>query len=191
MRAGGDSAAARSHRRRACASVIHPSTRSIARKVASNVAIVVTSPSMPPPVDTERIAAQAREMGIRRVHMLAWRDLADVEAGGSEIHAANIAKRWAEAGLEVTMRTSYAQGHAPIVERDGYHVVRRAGRYLVFPRAVLSELVEWHGRWDAVVEIWNGVPFFSPLWSWLRSRPHLVFLHHLHAEMWRMVLPEN
>ena len=142
-------------------------------------------------MDTERIAAQARELGIRRVHMLAWRDLADVEAGGSEIHAANIAKRWAEAGLEVTMRTSYAQGHAPVVERDGYRVVRRAGRYLVFPRAVLSELAERHGRWDAVVEIWNGVPFFSPLWSWLRGRPHLVFLHHLHAEMWRMVLPEN
>jgi glycosyltransferase involved in cell wall biosynthesis len=147
---------------------------------------------MPPPVDTGDIAAEARQLGIRRVHVLAWRDLADVEAGGSELHAANVAKRWAEAGLDITMRTSYAQGHAPVVQRDGYRVVRRAGRYLVFPRAVLSELAERHGPWDAIVEIWNGVPFFSPLWTWLRGgKPHVVFLHHLHAEMWRMVLPEN
>jgi glycosyltransferase involved in cell wall biosynthesis len=150
---------------------------------------------MPLPVPPQRsvsdVAAEARGLGVRRIHVLAWRDLDDVEAGGSEIHAANVVRRWAEAGLDVTMRTSYAQGHAPVVQRDGYRVVRRAGRYLVFPRAVLSELVERHGPWDAVVEIWNGVPFFSPLWAWARRRPHLVFLHHLHAEMWRMVLPEN
>jgi glycosyltransferase involved in cell wall biosynthesis len=36
-----------------------------------------------------------------------------------------------------------------------------------------------------VVEIWNGMPFFSPLWA---RRPRVVFLHHVHAEMWQMVL---
>jgi glycosyltransferase involved in cell wall biosynthesis len=127
--------------------------------------------------------------GLRRVHFLAWRDLEDVEAGGSEVHAHEIAKRWAEAGLDVTMRTSYAQGRAPKVERDGYHVVRKAGRYAVFPRAVYSEVRRRYGPWDAIVEIWNGVPFFSPLWT--VGKPSIVFLHHVHAEMWRMVMPEN
>ena len=133
----------------------------------------------------ERVAAS----GLRRVHLLAWRDLEDVEAGGSEVHAHEIAKRWAEAGLEVTMRTSYAQGRAPKVRRDGYEVVRKAGRYLVFPRAVLSAVSGRSGAYDAVVEIWNGVPFFSPLWT--RGKPSIVFLHHVHAEMWRMVMPDN
>ncbi|HUP84192.1 MAG TPA: glycosyltransferase family 4 protein [Acidimicrobiales bacterium] len=127
--------------------------------------------------------------GLRRVHLLAWRDLEDVEAGGSEVHAHEIAKRWAGAGLDVTLRTSYAQGRATRVERDGYRVVRKAGRYLVFPRSVLSELAGRLGPWDAVVEIWNGVPFFSPLWT--GRKPSIVFLHHVHAEMWRMVMPEN
>lgn len=139
-----------------------------------------------PDAELARLVASS---GIRRVHLLAWRDLEDVEAGGSEVHAHEIAKRWAGAGLEVSMRTSYAQGRAPKVRRDGYEVVRKAGRYLVFPRAVLSAVSGRSGRFDAVVEIWNGVPFFSPLWT--GRTPSIVFLHHVHAEMWRMVMPEN
>src|SRR5580765_6914328 len=53
------------------------------------------------------LAALAAEAGLKRIHVLAWRDLDDVEAGGSELHASRVAARWAEAGLEVTMRTSH------------------------------------------------------------------------------------
>lgn len=148
----------------------------------------------PPPVPEREdgsptLAEIAERAGLRRVHMIAWRDLEDVEAGGSEIHASEVARHWAEAGLDVTVRTSYAQGRAPIVRRDGYRVIRRGGRYLVFPRAALSEMVGRHGPWDGMVEIWNGVPFFSPLW--VARKPSIVFLHHVHAEMWRMVFSEN
>ncbi|MGB3054169.1 MAG: glycosyltransferase family 4 protein [Acidimicrobiales bacterium] len=136
----------------------------------------------------QKIGDLAASAGIRRVHMLAWRDLDDVEAGGSEVHAAEVARHWAEAGLEVSMRTSYAQGHPPKVRRDGYEVLRKAGRYLVFPRAAMAEATHRQGRRDALVEIWNGMPFFSPLWA---RGPRLVFLHHVHAEMWKMVLPPN
>jgi glycosyltransferase involved in cell wall biosynthesis len=135
-----------------------------------------------------KIGDLAAGAGIRRVHLLSWRDLDDVEAGGSEVHAATVARFWAEAGLDVTLRTSYAQGHARIVNRDGYKVIRRAGRYLVFPRAVASELIGRHGPRDALVEIWNGMPFFSPLWA---RGPSVVVLHHVHGEMWKMVLGEE
>jgi glycosyltransferase involved in cell wall biosynthesis len=142
----------------------------------------------PAPGAIAKIGDLAASAGIRRVHLLSWRDLADVEAGGSEVHAAQVAKAWAEAGLEVTWRTSFAQGHPPAVVRDGYRVIRRAGRYLVFPRAVASELLGRHGPSDALLEIWNGMPFFSPLWY---RGPKVVMLHHVHAEMWRMVLGED
>ncbi len=118
--------------------------------------------------------------------MLAWRDLADVEAGGSEIHASTVASLWAQAGIEVTMRTSYAQGSSPLGTRDGYRVIRRAGRYLIFPRAALAEATGRHGRRDALVEIWNGVPFLSPIWA---RGPRVTWLHHVHTEMWPLVLP--
>ena len=135
-----------------------------------------------------KIGDLAAGAGIRRIHILSWRDLADVEAGGSEVHAANVARLWAEAGLDVTLRTSYAQGQPTRVTRDGYKVVRKAGRYLVFPRSVAAELAGRMGPHDALVEYWNGMPFFSPVWE---RRPSVVVLHHVHAEMWRMVLGDE
>jgi len=133
-----------------------------------------------------KIGDIAAAAGLKRIHVLAWRDLADVEAGGSELHVASIMEMWAQAGLEVTMRTSHAPGMPSDSRRDGYRVVRRAGRYLVFPRGVAAEVAGRHGRRDALVEIWNGVPWFSPLWA---RGPRVVWLHHVHGPMWQMVLP--
>ncbi|NLV57018.1 MAG: glycosyltransferase family 4 protein [Acidimicrobiales bacterium] len=120
--------------------------------------------------------------------MVAWRDLDDVEAGGSEVHAGNVARLWSEAGIDVLMRTSWAQGHPNHGRRDGYEVVRKAGRYMVFPRTALAEVRKTYGHPDGLVEIWNGMPFFSPLWA---TVPRVVLLHHVHADMWKMVLPPN
>src|ERR671910_2134542 len=127
----------------------------------------------------------AEAAGLRRIHVLAWRDLADVEAGGSEIHAAEITSRWAAAGIEVVMRTSHAQGHLSVEHRDGYRVIRRAGRHLVFLDAPLQELLRRAGRRDGLVEVWNGVPFFTPVWA---RGPRVTFLHHHHEKMWPMIL---
>ena len=137
------------------------------------------------PRASAQLGAIAAAAGLQRVHILAWRDLDDPEAGGSELHAAAIAERWAAAGIDVAMRSSAAAGHPTFTTRDGYQVVRKAGRYVVFPRTALSGLLGRNGRPDGLVEIWNGMPFFSPVWA---RCPTVVFLHHVHAEMWRMVL---
>ena len=42
------------------------------------------------------------------------------------------------------MRTSYAQGQPAEAVRDGYRVIRRAGRYMVFPRAAFAEITRPH-----------------------------------------------
>jgi glycosyltransferase involved in cell wall biosynthesis len=133
------------------------------------------------------VAELAAAAGLRRIQILAWRDLEDPEAGGSEIHASTIAGLWSAAGLDVTMRTSAVAGRPVHAWRDGYRVVRRAGRYAVFPRAIAGAAADRRGRPDGLVEIWNGMPFFSPLWA--RS-PHIVFLHHVHADMWAMAITQ-
>ena len=131
------------------------------------------------------ITALAHEAGIERVHVLAWRDLVDIEAGGSELHAARVLSLWAEAGLDVSMRTSYAQGHPYEGNRDGYRIVRKHGRFMVFPTTVVSELLGSLGPRDGIVEIWNGVPFLTPVWA---RGPRSTWIHHVHRDMWDMVL---
>ena len=135
-----------------------------------------------------KIGDLAASAGVRRIHVLAWRDLEDVEAGGSEVHIAEVAKLWAAAGLEVTMRTSWAQGQPTETVRDGYRVIRRAGRHMVFPRAAVAEILGRTGPRDVLVEIWNGMPFLSPVWN---RGPRVIFLHHVHAEMWNMTLGDT
>ena len=131
------------------------------------------------------ISALAQDAGIERVHVLAWRDLVDIEAGGSELHAARVLALWAEAGLDITMRTSYAQGHPYTGTRDGYRIVRKHGRFMVFPTTVVSELLGSLGPRDGIIEIWNGVPFLTPVWA---RGPRSTWIHHVHRDMWEMVL---
>ena len=125
------------------------------------------------------------ESDIRRVHVLAWRDIDDTEAGGSELHLGEVTRRWVAAGLEVCVRTSEVPGEPSTVVRDGVEVVRRSGRYKVFPQGVLAEILGRHGRRDALVEVWNGVPFLTPLWA---RGPRMAIQHHDHGDMWPLVL---
>lgn len=133
-----------------------------------------------------RLAELAESAGIRRIHVLAWRDLDDPEAGGSELHAHEVLRMWTRAGIDINMRTSFSPGQRQVLWRDGYRVIRKAGRYMVFPRAAFSELAGWHGGRDALVEIWNGMPFWSPVWC---RGPRVAWMHHLHDTMWEMSLP--
>ncbi len=76
-----------------------------------------------PPGDLKELISTS---GIGRVHVLAWRDLDDTEAGGSELHAHEVLKRWSAAGLDVMLRTSAVPGRPARVVRDGYQVGRRS-----------------------------------------------------------------
>lgn len=134
----------------------------------------------------EQLAAEMIAVGCRHIHVLAWRDLDDTDAGGSEVHADHFMRRWAAAGLEITHRTSTAVGQPATAERNGYHVVRRGSRYSVFPRGVVRE-VRSRRQYDALVEIWNGVPWLSPVWC---HKPRITFLHHVHGPMWDQLLPK-
>ena len=84
------------------------------------------------------------------------------------------------------MRTSYAQGAPPESVRGGYRVIRKAGRYMVFPRGVAGRADRPPRPRDGLVEIWNGMPWLTPLWA---RGPKVTWVHHVHGPMWGMVLP--
>ena len=133
----------------------------------------------------EEIAERA---GLRTIHVVAWRDFDDEEAGGSELHAHRILSAWSRAGIKIVMTTSSVENAPPFMARNGYQITRRSGRYSIFPRTMISGFLGHLGRADGLVEIWNGMPFLSPIWA---RCPRVVFLHHVHAEMWKMVLPKG
>ncbi len=58
----------------------------------------------------------------------------------------------------------------------------------MFWRAIAGEIAGRNGPRDAVVEIWNGVPFFVPLWT---SGPRLTWVHHVYGGIWHRTLPER
>lgn len=135
--------------------------------------------------DLEAAAARLRATGIRRVETYAWRDLDDAEAGGSELHADEIFRRWAAVGIEIVHRTS--TGDTPgAFDRHGYRVVQRGGRFDVFPRVALRQALRRRPADTATIEIWNGVPWLAPVWA---PRRRVVWMHHVHREMWAEALP--
>ncbi len=130
-------------------------------------------------------AERVRALGVSRIESYAWRDLDDPEAGGSELHADQIFSRWASVGLTIHHRTS-TRDQARSFERNGYRVTQRGGRYDVFARVFLRQSLRRRPGDTATLEIWNGVPWFGPIWA-----PHrrMVWMHHVHREMWRDALP--
>ena len=124
-------------------------------------------------------------LGVGRIESYAWRDLDDPEAGGSELHADEIFRRWAAAGIEVVHRTSTFDQPTSF-ERHGYRVTQRGGRYDVFARVIGRQLFRRRPADVLTIEIWNGVPWFGPIWA---PRRRVVWMHHVHREMWDDVLP--
>jgi glycosyltransferase involved in cell wall biosynthesis len=116
----------------------------------------------------------------RRVLILTWRDSRHPEGGGSERYVEEVARGLAGRGAAVTMFCS-AHGRAPAEETvDGVRYVRRGGRLSVYLHGLRHLARE---RPDVVVDVQNGVPFFSRL---LVRRP-VVLLHHVHREQWPVV----
>jgi glycosyltransferase involved in cell wall biosynthesis len=136
--------------------------------------------------DLAPLVARLAELEVRRIHSFAWRDLDDPEAGGSEVHADEIFRRWVAAGLRLEHRTSTFDQRRQFT-RNGYGVTQAGGRLGVLARTPLHEVVRGGRRdADAVIDIWNGVPWWSPLWF---RGPRVTWLHHVHGPMWRQSFP--
>lgn len=130
--------------------------------------------------------AEALHIGLQKVQIVTWRDMEDPDAGGSELHAHRIASIWAREGIEVTLRTGASSGLSDNTVRNGYKVIRRGGRMSIFPRTALNSLLSRGDPPDGLMEVWHGMPFFSPLWA---TCPRIAFVHHVHDEVWDDLLP--
>jgi glycosyltransferase involved in cell wall biosynthesis len=115
-----------------------------------------------------------------RIAVLAWRDLANPAAGGSELVVDRLAAGAAARGHDVTL---FAGG--PVGSR-AYGVVDTGGRFTQYLLAPVR-LRRRRPAPDVVVDVENGIPFFSPLW---RCRPVVCLVHHVHTEQWGLFFPK-
>lgn len=122
----------------------------------------------------------------RHVAFLSWRDTRNPEGGGAELYLEKVAAGLVELGCRVTVFCA-AHDAAPADEtRDGIRFVRRGGKLSVYLRGMLAIASGRWGRPDLVVDVQNGLPFFSRL---VTRRPVVVLVHHVHREQWPVVYP--
>ena len=118
-----------------------------------------------------------------RVLLLNWRDTGHPEGGGAETHLERMAGGLRQAAHHVEVRCARYPG-APVRQVvDGVHVVRRGGRFTVYLHTAAA-LVRQRRRWDVVVDVQNGMPFWSPLCT---RAPVVNVTHHLHREQWQVI----
>lgn len=125
-------------------------------------------------------------MSSRHVLICNWRDTRNPEGGGSERFVEEAALGLVERGYRVTAFCA-AHQHAPRDEvRDGIRFVRRGDKTAVYAFALLGLLFRRFGRVDLVVDVQNGLPFFTRLAT---RKPVVVLVHHVHREQWPVVYP--
>jgi glycosyltransferase involved in cell wall biosynthesis len=123
-----------------------------------------------------------------RILALNWRCTRHREAGGAEVNLFEQARHWVADGHDVTVVCA-DPGREAAPDRDepqdGITVRRRGGRATVYLQTALF-LLRRGRAYDCVLDVSNGVPFFSPLFTRV---PVVLLVHHVHRGQWRAELP--
>lgn len=115
----------------------------------------------------------------RHIVFIAWRDLANKDAGGSELLVDRLAQGLTARGERVTLLCGGPVGPRP------YEVRRSGGTYSQFARAPLA-FRRHLSECDLVVEVCNGMPYLAPLWT---NKPVVCLVNHVHTDLWRLRFP--
>lgn len=114
-----------------------------------------------------------------RVVFLAWRDLGHPQAGGSELLVDRLATGLGERDWDVTLLAG-----GPVT-RHPYPAWSLGGTYDQYLRAPFVHRRRVRSV-DVVVDVVNGVPYWSPWWQ---RAPVVGLVTHIHTDQWAMQFP--
>ena len=113
-----------------------------------------------------------------KILFVSWRDLDHPKAGGSEVVVDRLARALRQRGHETALMCGGPAGP------HEYPVVSLGGTYTQYLRAPF--VARRFRDWDLLVDMANGIPFFSPLW-W--RGPRVCLFTHVHADQWHDYFP--
>jgi glycosyltransferase involved in cell wall biosynthesis len=122
----------------------------------------------------------------KQVVFLSWRDTHNPEGGGAERYLETIAAGLVDRGARVTIFCAAHAAAPPEETLGGIRFVRRGTKLSVYLEGMRALRRGDLGRPDLVVDVQNGMPFFSRL---VTGRPVVVLVHHVHREQWPVVYP--
>ena len=122
-------------------------------------------------------------MRAQSVLLLNWRDTTNPEGGGSERYVEEVARGLAALGWRVTVLCAAYPGSPREARRYDVRYVYRGTKVTVYLRGLLHTVLR---RPDHVVDVQNGLPFFTRL---VRRTGVVVLVHHVHEEQWQVVYP--
>src|SRR3954451_16058381 len=125
---------------------------------------------------------RARMSPGRHILVLVDRDWTHPQAGGTGTVLRAQVLRWLDGGHRVTVIAGAYDGAERVSRPHERLEIHRMGtRLTVFPRAAWATLRGVGRDADVVLEVVNGIAFFTSLWRWLR-KPRVLLVFHVHQE---------
>lgn len=117
-----------------------------------------------------------------------WRDIKHEWAGGGEVYVSELASRWVKVGNKVTLFCGQdVKGNLPDEEViHGVRVIRKGGRFSLYLWAIYYYFKYLRKETDVVIDVQNGIPFFTTLYS---RKPKIAVVYHVHGRQFFIELP--
>jgi glycosyltransferase involved in cell wall biosynthesis len=122
----------------------------------------------------------------RHVAFFSWRDTRNPEGGGAERYLEKMAAGLVARGAHVTILCAAHAAAPPDETIDGVRFLRRGTKMSVYKEGVSALARRELGDVDLVVDVQNGLPFFTRA---VTRKPVVVLVHHVHREQWPVVYP--
>jgi glycosyltransferase involved in cell wall biosynthesis/O-antigen/teichoic acid export membrane protein len=116
------------------------------------------------------------------VLLLTDRDWTHPQGGGTGTNLYGQVSRWLAWGHRVTVVAGAYPGCEPVSKpHPDLEIHRMGSRISVFPRAARATRRGIGADADVVLEVVNGIAFFTPLWWWIKA-PVVALVHHVHQD---------
>ncbi len=113
------------------------------------------------------------------------RDPDHPQAGGAEVHIAEVGRRLAEQGHQITLLCERFRGSERVSERFGMEIRRFGGRLLLHLYAPYYVFRNSY-RYDIIIDdVAHAMPFFSNRFT---KKPVVAIVHHVHQDVLGMEL---